>query len=114
MPLLHLLSGQHVSRAALTQWTARVPLLHSLSGRHDARTPHEEGYLDVKLEGHGFALDEPELAEVVAVVAREEHVRVLKFTKPTELVHDLSEQINNRFSPRVPCLVHGKFLTGDS
>lgn len=51
----------------------------------DPGSTHEVRNLDVHFKGEGLALDDPELAEVVAVVRGIEDVSVVQLTKGVQL-----------------------------
>uniref|UniRef100_A0A8W7P9T3 Uncharacterized protein n=1 Tax=Anopheles coluzzii TaxID=1518534 RepID=A0A8W7P9T3_ANOCL len=56
--------------------------------RFDTGTAHQKRYTDVKLEREAFALDQPELAEMVAVVGRVDDVRVVQLAECLQLLVD--------------------------
>ena len=73
-------------------YTVGVDLIaYSLDTWFDTRTSDEEGNLDIELEGHRLALDESELAQVIAVVAGVEDVRVVQLAQPVQLAHHLNQ-----------------------
>ena len=59
----------------------RVNRRHSLYTWLDPGSSHQEGNFYVKLKWHGLPLDKSELAQVVAVVAGVEDVRVVQLPK---------------------------------
>lgn len=65
---------------------------HSPNATWHVRSAHEERHADVEFERHGLALDEAELSEVIAVVARVDHVRVVQHVQLLQLIVELLQR----------------------
>lgn len=53
------------------------------------RATKQEGHADVELIGHGLALDQPELAQMEAVVAGEQQIGVVQLVQRAQALDEL-------------------------
>jgi len=60
-------------------------LASNLPGLH-GRSTHQEGHAYVHVEGEGLALNEAELAQMIAMIRCVEHVRVLQLPEGPQLL----------------------------